>query len=87
MLSLVADDQCDVLRGTWFYQSTRQPLEAELALKIEKEHMNNFKGQPIETDGIISAKTSKLIIPKCPLALTRLCTMKLFMLKQLFYLK
>lgn len=32
--------------------------------------MDNFKGQPIETDGIISAKTSKLIIPKCLLALT-----------------
>ncbi|PIK60921.1 putative phospholipase DDHD1 [Apostichopus japonicus] len=53
-----SDDQCDVLRGTWFYQSTRQPLEAELALKIEKEHMDKFKGQTIETDGIISAKTT-----------------------------
>ncbi|XP_078000813.1 phospholipase DDHD1-like [Glandiceps talaboti] len=35
----------DVMRGTWFYDATLQPLEESLANGIEEGHLEKFRGQ------------------------------------------
>ncbi|KAJ8044354.1 Phospholipase DDHD1 [Holothuria leucospilota] len=56
-----SDDTSDVLRGTWFYQSSKQPLDVDLAEKIEKEHMEKFKGQTFDSSGNINSKTREFV--------------------------
>ena len=44
------DDNEDVLRGTWFYQSNGEPIDDTVALQIETEHVKRFGGQKITPD-------------------------------------
>jgi len=41
------EDTIKIRRGTWFYADSMQPLEPALAEKIEKHHLDNFRGQHI----------------------------------------
>jgi len=39
------DDEIKVTRGTWFFIDSMQPLEPEVAEKIERHHLRKFRGQ------------------------------------------
>ncbi|XP_071505435.1 phospholipase DDHD1-like [Diadema antillarum] len=44
-----SEDTVDVMRGTWFYASSSEPVEECMAMDIEKEHLELFsKGQAQE---------------------------------------
>lgn len=37
------------MRGTWFYEGTWLPVEANIARKIEMEHLMQFQGTTISS--------------------------------------
>ncbi len=47
----------DILRGTWFYESTWQPVQCEYADRIEHEHLQRFHGHKM-ADYVWDASTS-----------------------------
>ncbi|KAL3874040.1 hypothetical protein ACJMK2_037104 [Sinanodonta woodiana] len=50
------EDEAVIMRGTWFYEGTWQPVEDGYATQIETEHLGRFLGcrldeQPLQTKG------------------------------------
>ena len=41
---------CKIMRGTWFYDSSWQPLEIGYASQIETEHLGKFLGYRLEDE-------------------------------------
>ena len=48
----------DIMRGTWFYEHTWQPVQCEYADKIEQEHLNRFLGHKM-ADYVWDSSTSQ----------------------------
>ncbi|ESO83548.1 hypothetical protein LOTGIDRAFT_133288 [Lottia gigantea] len=55
-------DVSTILRGTWFHDSTWQPLEEDYANQLETEHLANFIGQRLEDAPPIIVKGPRPVI-------------------------
>ena len=44
------DHECKIMRGTWFYDGSWQPLEIGYASQIEAEHLGTFLGHRLDDD-------------------------------------
>ena len=59
---------CKIMRGTWFYDSTWQPLEIGYASQIEAEHLGRFLGHRLEDEQLHVGKGPRpgmMIFQKC----------------------
>ena len=41
-------DKCKIMRGTWFYDQSWQPVEEGYAMQIETEYLSTFLGHKLE---------------------------------------
>lgn len=47
---ILSGDSCKIMRGTWFYDNTWQPMEAGYATQIEAEYLGKFLGHRIKEE-------------------------------------
>ena len=55
----VTGDCCKIMRGTWFYDHTWQPVEDGYATQIETEYLGKFLGHRLNEETDQSQKGSK----------------------------
>ena len=48
----------DIMRGTWFYENTWQPVQCEYADRVEQEHLQRFLGHKM-ADYVWDSNTSQ----------------------------
>ena len=48
-----------IMRGTWFFESTWQPVDESYASEIEDEHLREFHGQKIPNGPPVILKGQK----------------------------
>ena len=57
--SFFQGDTCTILRGTWFYDGTWQPVEEGYAKQIETEYLGKFLGKRLDESTTLTDKGQK----------------------------
>lgn len=55
----VSEEAIEIMRGTWFTDIDWLPLDAEMADKIEQQHLKMFRGQKVPDGPVYSEKGQK----------------------------
>ncbi|XP_013412513.1 phospholipase DDHD1 [Lingula anatina] len=55
-------EPAEILRGTWFHESSWQPLEEGYADQIETEHLAKFKSQSLAQSSFYNPKGEKMVV-------------------------
>jgi hypothetical protein len=58
--SLISEmNEIDIMRGTWFFDGSWQPIEEGYASQIETEHLANFENERIPDEPLTQTKGQK----------------------------